>query len=155
VQELAKAICKADYTFHDKYWSDISDAAKGMIRQLLELDVQRRLTAEEALQCPWMTIEEESLTAKDLSGAKDSLNIFKAKQEVAKESAVKPKNKYESLGDVSFTAGLGTKEEVQNRMAKRTNDTLKPVEEENGEVIAEDSTSGKPFTYIIASGMRG
>lgn len=152
MQELAKAICKADYTFHDKYWSDISDAAKGMIRQLLELDVQRRLTAEEALQCPWMTIEEESLTAKDLSGAKDSLNIFKAKQEVAKESAVKPKNKYESLGDVSFTAGLGTKEEVQNRMAKRTNDTLKPVEEENGEVIAEDSTSGKPFEGLYRWG---
>src|SRR3569623_309165 len=31
VQELAQAICKADYAFHDKYWSDISDAAKGMI----------------------------------------------------------------------------------------------------------------------------
>lgn len=150
VQELARAICKAEYCFHDKYWSDISDAAKGMIASLLEIDVERRLSAEEALQCPWMTIEEESLTAKDLSGAKEALNSFKEKQIVAKEAQPKGRTKYESL-DVSFTAGLGTTEEIKDRIAKRTSNVLRSVTEDEGEFV-EDSSSGKPFEALYRWG---
>lgn len=150
VQELAQAICKADYAFHDKYWSDISDAAKGMISSLLEIDVDARLSAEEALQCPWMTIEEESLTAKDLSGAQEALQ--KRKLAEADQFAVvkKPMNKFDSL-DVSFTAGLGTIEEVMSRKAKRTNDiTIDTIPEEGKS--SEDSSSGKPFDALYKLG---
>lgn len=34
VHELANVICRGDYEFHDKYWAEISDAAKTMIRNL-------------------------------------------------------------------------------------------------------------------------
>lgn len=151
VQELAQAICKADYAFHDKYWSEISDAAKGMISSLLEIDVERRLSAEEALQCPWMTIEEESLTAKDLSGAQEALQ--KRKQAEADQPVVaKPTNKYDSL-DVSFTSGLGTMEEVMDRLAKRTDAlSMEPVIEDEGEAFIEDSSSGKPFDLLYDVG---
>lgn len=153
VQELAKAICRADYCFHDKYWSEISDAAKGMISSLLEIDVERRLSAEEALQCPWMTIEEESLTAKDLSGAQEALQKRKQQSELAQaqSSSVKAsKNKYESL-DVSFTAALGTEEEVMNRKAKRTNMEMDTLVEDD-EFVIEDSSSGKPFDALYELG---
>lgn len=35
-------------------WPDISDDAKDLVRQLLERDVSRRLTAEQALKHPWL-----------------------------------------------------------------------------------------------------
>jgi len=143
VQELAKAICKADYCFHDKYWSEISDAAKSMISSLLEIDVERRLSAEEALQCPWMTIEEEALNANDLSGAQEVLQKRREQEQRPQASAL----------DLSFTAALGTEEEVMNRMAKRTTiemDTLQ--EEDNDNFVIEDSTSGKPFDVLYSLG---
>ncbi|KAL7561499.1 hypothetical protein ACA910_016297 [Epithemia clementina (nom. ined.)] len=65
VQELVRAVCRADYCFHDKYWSDISDAAKDMIRNLLQIDPEVRYSAEDALQCPWMSIEDTELMVTD------------------------------------------------------------------------------------------
>jgi serine/threonine protein kinase len=150
VQELAQAICKADYAFHDKYWSDISDAAKGMISSLLEIDVDRRLSAEEALQCPWMTIEEESLTAKDLSGAQEALQKRKLAEADQPAVAKKPMSKFDSL-DVSFTAGLGTIEEVMERRNKVTDNSIDPILEDDESVI-EDSSSGKPFDVLYKLG---
>lgn len=145
VQELARAICKADYCFHDKYWSDISDAAKGMISSLLEIDVERRLSAEEALQCPWMTIEEESLTAKDLSGAKEALTKRKQEEGNAKPTGVL---------DERFISGMGTFDQVMDRQAKRTTVVpeadLKKASEDKS--IIEDSSSGKAFEVLYEWG---
>ena len=148
VQELAQAICKADYCFHDRYWSEISEAAKSMISNLLLINFTKRLTAEEALQCPWMIVEEETLTTKDLSGAQAAM---KDRKQGEATDAIRTLNKHESL-DVSFTAALGTFEEVASRKAKRTSmgHALKPVDEESS--VVEDSTSGKPFESIYQWG---
>jgi serine/threonine protein kinase len=148
VHELAQAICKADYCFHDKYWSDISEAAKKMISQLLQVDCTKRLSAEEALQCPWMIIEEETLTVKDLSGAQAAMKERKQDEAV---DAIRAAHNLE-VGDVSFTATLGTFEEVASRKAKRTEmvSTLKPLDEDS--TFIEDSSSGKPFETIYQWG---
>lgn len=145
VQDLARAICKADYCFHDKYWSDISDSAKEMIDHLLQINPDVRLSAENALQCKWMTIEDEALMVTDLSAAKEGLQ----KRSEAGGGGMKPKslNKFESL-DVSFTSGLGTFEEVMSRRGKRT--VLDTVTEDSGQI--EDSTSGKTFDQLYSWG---
>lgn len=40
-----------DYKFHAKYWSHVSDDTKKLIRRMLTVDVQRRITAQQALDC--------------------------------------------------------------------------------------------------------
>jgi serine/threonine protein kinase len=144
VQELARAICKADYCFHDKYWSDISASAKEMIDHLLQINPKVRLSAENALQCKWMTIEDEALMVTDLSAAKNQLQ---KRSEENGRAKMKPVNKYESL-DMSFTSALGTFEEVMSRRGKRT--VLDPVTEDTGQI--EDSTSGKTFEELYSWG---
>lgn len=66
--ELAQFIIRGDYEFHDKYWADISESAKDMIANMLQVDPQIRLTAEDALRCEWMGLDAEALAAKDLTG---------------------------------------------------------------------------------------
>jgi serine/threonine protein kinase len=142
VQELARAICKGDYYFHDKYWAEISEFAKDMISSLLQVDCHKRLSAEEALQCPWMTIDEEMLIVTDLSKAQAELQKRKVEQPEAH-----PANKYESL-DKQFTAGLGSSEEVEDRMAARTNVVSNDLSEIAECGFYEDSSSGKVFEIL-------
>ena len=149
VHELAQVICKGDYEFHDKYWSDISNEAKQMISQLLEVDSEKRLSAEEALQCSWMMIEEESLTVKDLSGAQAALQNRKPTTE---DHVLNPLSKTDSLS-ISFTSGLGTMEEVMSRKAKRTNtnEGLLGVIEEDGS-LQEEAEGFQDFEQLYTWG---
>jgi serine/threonine protein kinase len=142
VHELARAICKGDYCFHDKYWADITNAAKQMIGNLLQIDPNKRLSAEAALQCHWMTMEDEALMINDLSAARENLQI-------RPKERTKKAGKFESL-DVSFTSGLGTFEEVMSRREKRT--VLDAVNEDDDVQIIEDSTSGKTFEELYSWG---
>jgi calcium/calmodulin-dependent protein kinase I len=156
VHELANVICKGEYEFHDKYWGDISEAAKTMIRNLLQVDPDKRYSAELALQCPWMMLEEETLTVKDLSGAQAALKE-KQKDKDPNEKVKIPLNKYESL-DVSFTSGLGTLEEIMARKGQCTShdnvlgDIDEDLEEEDEDSEVEDSSSGKPFELLYQWG---
>lgn len=166
VQELARAICNADYCFHDKYWSEISDAAKGMISSLLEVDIERRLTAEAALQCPWMTIEEESLGAKDLSGAQEKLQqtkqaqekLLQTKQAETTITATPGLTKNDSINVFYSTmidqnADANAKQMLENRIKMRTE--IDEVKEEDMMTVAgviDDSSSGKPFQRLYRLG---
>jgi serine/threonine protein kinase len=73
VEELAEMIQKGSYEFHDEYWSRISMPAKDLIRSLLQVNPEKRISAERALQCGWMIIDEEMLTDKDLSVAQSAI----------------------------------------------------------------------------------
>jgi len=39
-----------------KIWDNISDEAKDLVKKMLELDQNDRLTAREALQHPWLRV---------------------------------------------------------------------------------------------------
>jgi serine/threonine protein kinase len=150
VHELAQVICKGDYCFHDKYWADISNEAKEMISSLLEVNPDRRVSAEEALQSKWMTLEEESLMTKDLSGAQANLQGLKKQSEDIVINPIKNNASY-----VSFTAALGTAEEVISKTAKRTTNALATLGEDNEDddsSVVEDSSSGKPFETLYSWG---
>jgi len=43
------------FSFSDPCWNNISDKAKDLITQLLTYDPEKRPSAEEALQHPWIT----------------------------------------------------------------------------------------------------
>ncbi|CAO3593436.1 unnamed protein product [Absidia cylindrospora] len=52
--ELFACIIKGDYTFDEDYWSEISDSAKDFIDGLLAYKPEQRLTADQALEHPWI-----------------------------------------------------------------------------------------------------
>lgn len=52
-KNLYTQIKTADYDFNPKFWSDVSEEAKDLIRHLLVVDPKQRLTSEQALAHPW------------------------------------------------------------------------------------------------------
>mmetsp|Transcript_11380 Transcript_11380/g.32664 ORF Transcript_11380/g.32664 Transcript_11380/m.32664 type:complete len:1038 (-) Transcript_11380:211-3324(-) len=106
--ELAQFIIRGDYEFHDRYWSEITQAAKDMITGMLEVDPSRRLSAEEALHCEWMALNAEALAATDLKGTRDQMRDSMPDIEATKKAknAIIATNKFMSLG--AMTSGLLT-----------------------------------------------
>jgi len=61
-KELFDNIMSGNYDFPDPEWTDVSEEAKDFIKKILVVNPAKRMTAEEALQHPWI-----------LQGAKKSL----------------------------------------------------------------------------------
>ena len=83
---LFRKIRAADFKFHDKYWSTVSIQAKQLISNLLTVDPELRLDTEEALKSPWLKIDENNLSRRDLSGSIAEMKRFNTKRKV--QSAV-------------------------------------------------------------------
>ncbi|CAM8966956.1 unnamed protein product [Rhodiola kirilowii] len=54
-KQKQQMIIHGEYSFHEKTWKRISSAAKQVISGLLAVDSQKRMTATELLQHPWVT----------------------------------------------------------------------------------------------------
>jgi len=54
VPEVFEQILEAKYDYPEEYWDEISAEAKDFINHLLVVDVTKRLTAEQALNHPWL-----------------------------------------------------------------------------------------------------
>ena len=46
---------KGRFQFHAKYWDHISEGAKQLIAGMLTVDVDKRLTIDQALHHPWVS----------------------------------------------------------------------------------------------------
>lgn len=78
---LFALICKAEYSFPSPYWDDVSASAKDLISKLLVIDPVQRLTADQALQHPWVCgVPEE----KSLIYFKDQMKAFNARMRMRK-----------------------------------------------------------------------
>ena len=81
-RELFKKIKRGQYEFHVEYWGQISKEAKDLIAGLLTVDPDRRLSAEKALQNPWITGSDEMLDGKDLGVNLEQFRRYNAKRKV-------------------------------------------------------------------------
>lgn len=54
---LKEQITQARYSFPDQWWQGVSQDARDMIKRLLTLDPQARITVPEALKHPWLQDE--------------------------------------------------------------------------------------------------
>ena len=52
--ELLSNVSKGEYKMDGSYWSSISKNAKNLVKSLLDLDPNKRLTAQQALDHPWI-----------------------------------------------------------------------------------------------------
>ncbi|KAJ3773236.1 CAMK/CAMK1 protein kinase [Lentinula raphanica] len=57
VKTLIRETTEAKIEFHDRYWKNVSPAAKSFIRRLLDPDPVHRPSAEEALKDRWLTTD--------------------------------------------------------------------------------------------------
>ena len=79
-KELVEKIKLGAFKFHEKSWRGISTMAKDLIRRLLIVNPENRLTAEEALQHGWMKIPGRTLSFVNLSETLMELKKFNARR---------------------------------------------------------------------------
>ena len=78
-----KKVRVGKFSFSDPCWANMTDKAKDLITQLLTYDPDKRPSAEQALQHPW--IKEMSASAIDTNiamGALTNLKTFRADQKL-------------------------------------------------------------------------
>ena len=61
-EELVEDNTKCEITFPSKYWDNISEPAKDLVRKMLQADPSKRIAAREALQHPWLAGREDKQT---------------------------------------------------------------------------------------------
>ena len=69
-------IKKGAYKFHEKYWGHVSEEVKSLVVSLLCVDPEKRLSAAEALQHEWMTMDRKSLRRSSLVCNIENLRQF-------------------------------------------------------------------------------
>jgi calcium/calmodulin-dependent protein kinase I len=103
---LFRKIRASDFTFHEAYWKNVSLAAKQLITNLLTVDPECRLTAQESLESEWLEVQEEHLSVRDLSGSITEAQKFNARRKLksavsAVMWSVGKKFKVEKLSELS------------------------------------------------------
>mmetsp|Transcript_17582 Transcript_17582/g.26330 ORF Transcript_17582/g.26330 Transcript_17582/m.26330 type:complete len:108 (+) Transcript_17582:3-326(+) len=68
---LYEKIMRGDYAFDVPAWEAVSPEAKRLVRQLMTVDPQERLTVEQALAHPWV-LQLDSEAAAECQGASTS-----------------------------------------------------------------------------------
>lgn len=78
VQKMFRRIVKGQYSFHEQYWAGISEDAKDFVRNLLDINTSRRMSAEDALKHSWVITDESALTENNLEATVKNLKKFNA-----------------------------------------------------------------------------
>jgi len=81
-KELFKKIKRGQYEFHAEYWGQTSKEVQHLISSLLTVDPRRRLTAEQALNDPWVTGNDDVLSTIDLGNNLDKFKLYNAKRKL-------------------------------------------------------------------------
>ena len=72
-RDVTRKIKRGDYQFDEQWWSHVSDQAMDFIRKLLNVDVEARYTAEQALAHPWMMQKPGMLKRRSLAQTQPEL----------------------------------------------------------------------------------
>lgn len=80
--ETMEATRYGEYRFHDRFWSEISQDAKDLIRRMLVVIPHKRLSAAEALETEWIKTADNDSVQKPLKLAHQELQLLVAKRKV-------------------------------------------------------------------------
>lgn len=123
---LFAQILKGEFEFDPPYWDDISLEAKEFIRKLMCVDVDKRLTCEEALDHAWIT------------GAKGDRNIHASVSEQLKKNFAKSrwKQAYHAIAvsrQMKLLALNSSNRSSRENSSEPQTSAAKPKEEVNGQ----------------------
>lgn len=77
---LFRMIKRGDYQFHPQYWQNVSRGAKGLIKKLLTVNPDERISASQALNDDWILEDDENLANLDLKSTATELQKFQLKK---------------------------------------------------------------------------
>lgn len=80
-KELFRKIVAGKYEFDDA-WTDVSDAAKDLVKRMLVLNPDDRITAKEACRHPWLSLSKDRLTLVSLKQTSQRLKTFNARMKI-------------------------------------------------------------------------
>lgn len=100
-KELFRKIVAGKFEFEAKDWEGVSDDAKDLVRRLLVLDPDDRMTAAEAVRHPWLKASRDRLSAVNLQSTSQRLKTFNARMKL--RTAMIAVDWVSSLKRISFT----------------------------------------------------
>ena len=92
-EEISEFICGGDYEFHEKYWSDVGLQPKKLIRGLLTVDPDLRMTINRALDSDWLSRKSTTTTTTQSPPAKSSNTFSNINNNKIKTPALKKKER--------------------------------------------------------------
>lgn len=105
-RELFRKIRKGQYEFHDEYWGQVTDEAKGLISKLLTVSPSQRYDATAATRNQWIAADASRLANQDLGANLQQFKKFNAKRKFkAAVKTIVAANKLSSLG-IDFKLNL-------------------------------------------------
>jgi len=79
--QLFRIVKRGEFKFDSPYWDPVSAGAKDLIRGLLQIDVSKRLTAQQVLEHPWVASKQKAdEVSPDLTSNLRELALFQAKK---------------------------------------------------------------------------
>lgn len=79
-KKLFRKIKEGRFHFHEDYWCNTSHEAMDLIRKMLTVDQTKRWTAAQLLKHPWITMVDENLASRDLTGSIQVMRKFNARR---------------------------------------------------------------------------
>lgn len=131
---LFQKIKRGRFSFHPQYWDPISHGAKDLIARMLTVDPAERITADQALQHPWVTSEDDELSESQLGGSLQRMRMFNARRKF--KSAINSiimaiqlqkflaSRDIDEAYDIGRVLGRGAYSVVKAARAKKTNDEV-------------------------------
>lgn len=77
---MFRKILKCDYEFQSPWWDEVSLNAKDLVKKLIVLDPEKRLTAKQALQHPW--VQGKGANIQHMEKAQTKLREFNARRKM-------------------------------------------------------------------------
>ncbi|NXP26003.1 DAPK3 kinase, partial [Scytalopus superciliaris] len=94
-QETLANITAVNFDFDEEFFSNTSDLAKDFIQKLLVKDTRKRLTIQEALSHPWITLKEEAKVQENKKAEAPQLKTKRLREYTIKcHSSMPPNNTY-------------------------------------------------------------
>ena len=81
-KEILARVSKGTYNFKGTTWDSVSDAAKDLIKRMLEFNPALRISAEDALKDPWFTLSLEEKSFRVLPSIIDNMKAFRATEKL-------------------------------------------------------------------------
>jgi len=143
-RRLFRKIMAAEYQFHADYWGGVSEEAKDLIRGLLNVNMQKRLTVDQCLTHPWLQCKAEELAARNLDTNLAELRKYQATRKLrAGVKAVMAVNRMKNLIGSLKEAGEKINEEREEEEAEANQGGNDGKGKKSGALIAlEQSTAG-------------
>ncbi|WVF67069.1 hypothetical protein IAT40_001813 [Kwoniella sp. CBS 6097] len=121
---LLREMTRGRITFHERYWSKVSNTAKEFIKTLLVVDPKKRSSAAQALQHPWMTSGQTS--EHDLSSAVRE-NFEAKKKWKSAVMAIQASNRIRAASVSSRSTAASTSRSASVSSASTATPTLSPT----------------------------